>query len=67
MIIVHARGVAFKSAEKLGARVVRNRYWPMSMAERGFAAACDEVWHEVFQRVERQVNAKRPPTPSSGD
>jgi DNA-binding transcriptional LysR family regulator len=34
----------FHSAEKLGIRIIRNRYRPMAVAERAFVEAFDEVW-----------------------
>ncbi|MBN9410552.1 MAG: LysR family transcriptional regulator [Burkholderiales bacterium] len=34
----------FKSAETLSVRIVRNRYRPMSVVERAFVVAFDEVW-----------------------
>lgn len=34
----------FQSSEKLAVRIIRNRYRPMSVAERAFAQVFDEVW-----------------------
>lgn len=38
----------FQSAEKLEVRLLRNRYRPMSVTERSFAEAFDEVWKSVM-------------------
>jgi DNA-binding transcriptional LysR family regulator len=34
----------FRSSEKLAVRIIRNRYQPMSVAQRAFAEVFDEVW-----------------------
>jgi len=38
----------FQSSEKLEVRVIRNRYRPMSVAERGFVEAFGAVWRTVL-------------------
>lgn len=37
----------FQSSEKLPVRIIRNRYRPMSVAERAFVEAFDEVWKSM--------------------
>ncbi|MBL0421092.1 LysR family transcriptional regulator [Ramlibacter sp. AW1] len=36
----------FQSAEKMAVRIIRNRYRPMSVPERAFVEAFDQVWKE---------------------
>ena len=43
----------FQSSEKLPVRIVRNRYRPMSVAERGFVEVFDEVWQGMQQAAPR--------------
>lgn len=38
----------FQSAEKLEVRIIRNRYRPMSVSERGFVDLFDGVWRSVL-------------------
>jgi DNA-binding transcriptional LysR family regulator len=38
----------FASGEKLEVRLIRNRYRPMSVTERGFVEVFDKVWRSVF-------------------
>jgi DNA-binding transcriptional LysR family regulator len=37
----------FRSSEKLAVRIIRNRYQPMSVAQRAFVAVFDEVWQSM--------------------
>ncbi|HEU5323637.1 MAG TPA: LysR family transcriptional regulator, partial [Methylomirabilota bacterium] len=37
----------FQSAEKLTVRIVRNRYRPLSVAERAFVDTFDGVWKSM--------------------
>lgn len=37
----------FQSSEKLTVRILRNRYRPMSVAERAFVEAFDQIWRSV--------------------
>lgn len=39
----------FESSEKLSVRIIRNRYRPMSVAERAFVDVFDEVWTSVMK------------------
>jgi DNA-binding transcriptional LysR family regulator len=41
----------FQSSEKLVVRIIRNRYRPMSVAERAFVEIFDEVWDSMAKQV----------------
>ncbi|MEO5671841.1 MAG: LysR family transcriptional regulator [Ramlibacter sp.] len=45
----------FQSAEKLPVRIIRNRYRPMSVAERAFVEAFGDVWDTMVQPSARKA------------
>ena len=45
----------FQSSEKLPVRIIRNRYRPMSVAERAFVEVFGEVWATMVQSPARKV------------